>query len=59
MSKTSSEVKNRWNKKAYDMTAVRLPKGMKDRLVERYTNFGRVFKIHFHVLLIVHLLFLL
>lgn len=31
MSKTSSVVKDRYNKKAYDTLIARLPKGMKDR----------------------------
>ena len=30
MSKTSSAVKNRWNKENYDQLIVQLPKGMKD-----------------------------
>nr|DAP12010.1 MAG TPA: hypothetical protein [Bacteriophage sp.] len=32
MGRTSTEVKDRWNKKNYDSTVVRLPKGMKERL---------------------------
>lgn len=30
MGKTSSTVKNRWNKKAYDQLGIRVPKGRKD-----------------------------
>lgn len=30
MGKTSSVVKNRWNKKAYDQLGIRVPKGRKD-----------------------------
>ena len=30
MGKTSSAVKNRWNKKAYDQLGIRVPKGRKD-----------------------------
>ena len=32
MSKTSYTVKNRWNKKAYDCIAVRLPKGSSEEV---------------------------
>ena len=34
MSKTSSEVKNRWNAEHYDRITVLLPKGYKDKLKE-------------------------
>ena len=34
MSKTSSKVKDRYNKKVYDQIIVRLPKGMKEQLKE-------------------------
>ena len=40
MSKTSSKVKDRYNKKVYDQIIVRLPKGMKEQLKEQCIKNG-------------------
>ena len=40
MSKTSSAVKDRWNKKAYDQIAFRVPKGRKETLEQRAQETG-------------------
>lgn len=32
MGKTSTTVKDRWNKKAYDQLPIRVPKGLKQRI---------------------------
>ena len=40
MSKTSSAVKERYNKKAYDKISFRLPKGKKEWLVQKAKEMG-------------------
>ncbi len=40
MSKTSSAVKDRWNKKTYDQVAFRVPKGRKETLEQRAQETG-------------------
>ena len=40
MGKTSSEVKRRYNKKAYDSIQVMLPKGYKDIIKKRAAELG-------------------
>lgn len=40
MGYTSSKVKNRYNKKAYDNITVRLPKRMKEQLKDKCENDG-------------------
>lgn len=41
MGKTSSAVKDRWNKKAYDQIAIRVPKGRKETLEQRAQETGK------------------
>lgn len=40
MSKTSSEVKNRWNEKKYDRITIMAPKGKKDEWKNRASENG-------------------
>ena len=40
MGKTSSVVKDRWNKKAYDQIGLRIPKGRKDTLEQHAKERG-------------------
>ena len=40
MSKTSSAVKDRWNKKNYDQLGIRIPKGRKEAIEQRARENG-------------------
>ena len=40
MGKTSSKVRNRWNKNSYDAIGVTIPKGMQDKIREYAKTHG-------------------